>query len=244
MSDQNLNQQLPILHALQEIDSQIKKLEEQKKSIPVTLEQLTTAYQKHKGLMESKDDELRMIQKELRSQSGTLELQQEQLKKYNTQLKSVQTDRQYKALEREIKHIQKKNSEMEDEILELLFSIDAATEELKNLQTKLTEEEAQYKRREDDLLSTSKSLTQQIAGLTQKRSAYYDKIDAQLLQQYDEWRLHRNKFLLSIVSGNSCGGCNLTILPQTINEIRKKEKLLFCGSCHRILYLPEEQTEE
>ena len=34
----------------------------------------------------------------------------------------------------------------------------------------------------------------------------------------------------------------MTIPPQNINEIRKGENLIYCGSCNRILYLPEEQV--
>jgi len=164
------------------------------------------------------------------------------LKKYYSQRKSMKTEKEYNALEREINNLQKKNSTIEDEILELLFSIDEVTEELKEYQTVYREEKVKYENQSNELLSASKDFSNQISDCTKKRSLYNNKIDPQLLTVYDEWRMRRGKFLLALVVDNTCSGCNMTIPPQTINEVRKREKLIYCGSCSRILYLPEKQT--
>ena len=237
------DQPLTTLYELQKIDTQIKKLEESKKAIPEQIEQLTVEFGKCEKQLKEKQDKLEAMQKELRSKNRTLELQQEQLKKYYSQRKSMKTDKEYNAIEREINNLQKKISLIEDEILELLFSIDEVTDELKEYQSVYREEKAKYESQSNELLSTSKDFSQQIAEWTKKRSLYNNKIDSQLMTIYDEWRLRRGKFLLALVVDNTCSGCNMTIPPQTINEVRKREKLIYCGSCSRILYLPEEQAE-
>jgi predicted nucleic acid-binding Zn-ribbon protein len=237
------DQPLTTLYELQKIDTQIKKLEESKKSIPYQIEQLAVEFGKCENQLKENQDKLEAMQKELRSKNRTLELQQEQLKKYYSQRKSMKTEKEYNALEREISSLQKKNSVIEDEILELLFSIDEVTEELKECQTIYHEEKANYESQSNELLSTSEDFSKQIAEWTKKRGLYNNKIDPQLLTVYDEWRIRRGKFLLALVVDNTCSGCNMTMPPQTINEVRKREKLIYCGSCSRILYLPEEQTE-
>jgi predicted nucleic acid-binding Zn-ribbon protein len=237
------DQPLTTLYELQKIDTQIKKLEESKKSIPYQIEQLAVEFGKCENQLKENQDKLEAMQKELRSKNRTLELQQEQLKKYYSQRKSMKSEKEYNALEREISNLQKKNSVIEDEILELLFSIDEVTEELKECQTIYHEEKAKYESQSNELLSTSEDFSKQIAEWTKKRGLYNNKIDPQLLTVYDEWRIRRGKFLLALVVDNTCSGCNMTMPPQTINEVRKREKLIYCGSCSRILYLPEEQTE-
>ena len=239
----NLSQSLATLYELQKIDTQIKKLDEDKKSIPYQIEQLAIEFEKYKKQLKEKQDELEAMQKELRSKNRTLDLQQEQLKKYYPQRKIVKTEKEYNALEREINNLQKTNSILEDEILELLFSIDEVTEELKEYQNVYREEKAKYENQSNELLSTSKDFSKQIANWTKKRGFYNNKIDLQLLTIYDEWRIRRGKFLLALVVDNTCSGCNMTIPPQTINEIRKRGGLIYCGSCNRILYLPEAQAE-
>ncbi|HIE27455.1 TPA: hypothetical protein EYP66_09230, partial [Candidatus Poribacteria bacterium] len=129
---------------------------------------------------------------------------------------------------------------LEDEILELLFSIDEVTEELKERQNVHRAEKVNYEKQKNDLLSTSEDVDRRIVEWTNKRSLYDNKIDSQLLKIYDEWRIRRGKSLLALVVDNTCGGCNMTIPPQTINEIRQRKELINCGSCSRILYLPED----
>jgi predicted nucleic acid-binding Zn-ribbon protein len=240
----NSEQPLANLYELQKIDTQIQKLKEDKKSIPHQIEQLAFEFSKFEKQLKEKQDELEAMQKELRSKNRTLDLQQEQLKKYYPQRKSVRTEKEYNALEKEINNLQKKNSILEDEILELLIFIDEKTEELSKYQKISNAEKAKYENQSNELLSKSEYLSKQIAVWTEKRQFYYDgKIDSQLLATYDEWRTQRGKFLLALVIDNACRGCNMTIPPQTINEIRKGEELIHCGSCSRMLYLPEEQTE-
>ncbi|MFQ6044564.1 MAG: zinc ribbon domain-containing protein [Candidatus Poribacteria bacterium] len=241
MPDFNLSQQLSTLYELQEVDTQIKKLDELKKSIPDQIEKLSIEFEKYKKRLQDKQDELEAIQKELRSKNRTLDTQQEQLKRYYPQRRSVKTEKEYNALEREINNLQKKNSILEDEILELLFSIDEVTEELKEHQTAYRAEKIRYEKQKNDLLLASEDFDRQIAEWTNKRSLYDNKIDPQLLKIYDEWRIRRGRFLLAPVVDNTCGGCNMTIPPQTINEVRQRKELINCGSCSRILYLPEEQ---
>ena len=38
---------------------------------------------------------------------------------------------------------------------------------------------------------------------------------------------------------DACGGCNMNLPPQVINEIMMKKNLIFCESCARILYIEE-----
>ena len=240
MSNLNVNHQLSTLYELQEIDIQIKKLDDQRKALPENIRRLNAEFEKEKRFLEAKKNELKDMQVELRSKNGLLVQQEEQIKKYSSQQESAKNKKEYNAFQRQINNLQKKNAVLEDEILELMFSIDAATDKLPRYEEDYDEKVAVCEKEKADLLSTEKALKSQIAELNKGREKYLDKIDSWLMERYDEWRISRGRFLLAPVNGNVCGGCNLTIPPQTINEIRKKQEIIFCGSCGRILYMPEE----
>lgn len=40
----------------------------------------------------------------------------------------------------------------------------------------------------------------------------------------------------------ACGGCNITVPLDTINELRSRDEIRFCGNCGRILYLKVAQA--
>ena len=49
-----------------------------------------------------------------------------------------------------------------------------------------------------------------------------------------------NKNCIGIVpvhEGGVCGGCNLTLSPNLINQLRRTDKIIRCTYCSRILYI-------
>jgi predicted nucleic acid-binding Zn-ribbon protein len=46
---------------------------------------------------------------------------------------------------------------------------------------------------------------------------------------------------MAAIEGDYCGGCSQMITPNTFNSL-KLGKLVFCNSCGRLIYLPEERT--
>jgi len=239
-------QQLFILYELQEIDVQIAKLQSQKKAIPMAIKRLDAKVLEGKKRFLEEQNQLKDMEQQVSQKSAMLETDEEQLKKYRSQ-RSLITDseREYNALERQISNLEEKNAVAEDEILELMLSIDDATEALKNHQAEFSAEETEYQKHRRALHDTDKQLTAQIKEQMQKREAYYDKVDDALLERYDSWRTLKGTFLLAPVNSNACGGCNITLRPQTINEIRKGEEIITCESCGRtLLYMPEEEPVE
>jgi len=239
-------QQLSILYELQEIDVQIAKLQSQKKAIPIEIKRLDAKFLEDKNRFLEAQNQLKDMEQQVSQKSEVLEQSEQRLKKNRSQ-RSLITDseKEYNALERQISNLEKKNANAEDEILELMLSIDDATEALEKGQAELNREETEYQKRCATLHDTDKQLTAQIKEQMLNRKTYYDKVDSALLKRYDNWRTLKGTFLLAPVSDNACGGCNITPRPQTINEIRKGEKIVTCESCGRILfYMPEDESVE
>ena len=234
--------QLPTLLKLQEVDNKISKLQREKAKIPIRLKALESDLEEYKTRLQIETDTLEELQKERRSKDRQLSTQQAQLEKYKSQRLSVKTNKEYTALETEIANVEMANSEVEDEILELMISIDEYTDELEVTRDKLKAQEAIFNEEKDKLLSKIKELDEQIAEQNKERGTFLKDIDADLMRRYDNWRSRRGGSLVAVIIGPSCGGCHLKLPPQLINEVRKEEKLYTCNSCGRILYWDSEMS--
>ena len=239
-------QQLSVLYELQEIDIQIAKLQSQRGTIPVEIKHLEAKFLESKNGLLAEKSQLEDMEQQVSQKNKMLEQDEDQLKKYRSQRSAIiDSEREYKALERQISNLEKKTAATEDEILELMLSIDEKVESLGKHQTEIAREEAEYQNQLVALKDTDAELTAQIKEQMQNRKAYYDKIEGDLLTKYDDWRTYRGGFLLAPVTSSVCGGCNMTLRPQTINEIRKGEGVITCSICGRILlYMPEDEPDE
>jgi predicted nucleic acid-binding Zn-ribbon protein len=163
------------------------------------------------------------------------------LEKYKSQRLSVKTNKEYDALESEIAELEEAHSAVEDEILELMISIDEANDEIEVARNELETQEDILKKKRDKSLSEVKKLDRQIARWNKKRGGFLGKVDSALMSKYDNWRKRRGSSLVAVIEDQSCGGCHLKLPPQLVNEVRKKRELHTCNSCGRILYWEEEE---
>lgn len=234
-------EQLPMLLGLQDVDNEIDKFKRQRDASPIKLKQLDIELQKYKEIYESKNKVLEEILKLRRDKERTQMLQQHQLQKYRAQQLTVKTNKEYTALEIEITELKEAISKTEDEILELMISADEATNEVQQAKEQLQLQERVIQAKKEEVLSEIKQLDDEIAKWMQKRQEYINKIDNALMERYNAWRKRRGSSLVSVITDQACGECHMTLPPQLINEVRKKERIYTCTNCGRILYWKEQE---
>ncbi len=244
MPNLELQEQLKLLHEFQQIDAEILRLDNRLKSVPLKIKRADEQFKIHQQKLEEKQAQLVDTEKLQRTKTAELEMEGEQRNKYQSQLREVKTNKEYEALDKEISFIQKKEAEIEDEILTAMERIDQLNEELvqqrKNFeaeQEKLEAQKTAYAREAEDLKA-------EIVKWQGKQQSFSDQIDSGLINQYQaQFKRHR-RGLVSLVVENACGNCHLTIPPQTLQEARKYEKPVHCGSCRLILYIPSPSPDD
>jgi hypothetical protein len=93
----------------------------------------------------------------------------------------------------------------------------------------------------DEINQRINQVDKKITELRSKRDKFIPFIDKKLLDKYE--RILRNKkdsVAVVPIRNGSCQGCFMTLPPQTINEVRKDDKIVICENCSRILYIEEE----
>ena len=90
----------------------------------------------------------------------------------------------------------------------------------------------------------AKDLKAAIVKWQGKQQDFAHQIDSGLIDQHQAQFKRYRKGLVSLVVENACGNCHLTIPPQTLQETRKYEQLIRCGSCRLILYIPSPSPDD
>ena len=77
--------------------------------------------------------------------------------------------------------------------------------------------------------------------LRARRDACAEKIDARTMSAYERIRKSCNNHLavVSVLNGDSCGGCFNSIPPQRLIDIASNKKMIICEYCGRILVNPD-----
>ena len=238
MPNLDLQEQLRLLYEFQQIDAEILTLENKLKSVPFKIKKAEAQLQLHQQKLEEKQAQLAEAEKTQRSKTAELEMEGEQRSKYQAQLREVKSNKEYQALDKEISFIEVKEAEIEDEILSAMLRIDQLNEELTQQQNELGVEQAKHNAQKAAYEQEAKDLKAEIVKWGGKQQDFSHQIDSGLMDQYQARFKRYRQGLVSLVVENACGHCHLTIPPQTLQEARRYEQLIRCGSCRLILYIP------
>jgi predicted nucleic acid-binding Zn-ribbon protein len=157
-----------------------------------------------------------------------------------TKLNNCNSNREYQALKEQIAADQQANSVLSDEILEIL-------DKLEQQQTMLAQLESEVVKSKQDLQKTRQRVDGERDGLqaelervTAELSRVESSLPADFKRDYERMTKARGQDALAEVEGETCGGCYTMLTPQTMNELYLS-KPVFCKSCGRLLYLPEDR---
>ncbi len=234
-----MEKQLELIVELQGLDTVISQLMREKEAIPQEIQALEQRYSQESSHVEAAKAELEDLQKKRRSKERELESQAQEMKKRQGRLLEVKTNKEYSAILHEMETLREKQSTLEDEILEVLETIDQRTQQVGTRKEKLAKEkevcEQQKKAREDKLAQ----IEARLAHLLEDRSKRISHIDKALIQTY--MRIYENRQGLAVVPVKNacCSGCFVTLTPQSYQEAKRNDRIITCANCNRILYWKE-----
>ncbi len=234
-----MEKQLELLVELQGWDTVISQLMREKEAIPQEIQALEQRYSQESSHVEAAKAQLEDLQKERRSKERQLESQAQEMKKRQGRLLEVKTNKEYSAILHEMETLREKQSTLEDEILEVLETIDQRTQQIGTRKEKLAKEkevcEQQKKAREDKLAQ----IEARLAHLLEDRNKRISHIDKALIQTY--MRIYENRQGLAVVpvKNASCSGCFVNLTPQSYQEAKRNDRIITCANCNRILYWKE-----
>lgn len=230
-----MKEQLEKLIQMQKLDTIIGKKNILTKELPQQLNSLKQSLKDADETVETTKNELDENQKDQKLRELDIADNNAKIAKYKNQLLAIETNKEYKALNSEINHLEKKNSEIDDELIGLM----EAEAELKE---RLEEERKTQKKASDELKANEEKLEKEIQEvqkdieeLKSKRNVMAKKLPRELIRRYAALIKNKNRKAVVFNENNACSGCGYTIRPQVIIDIKEGNSVIYCESCGRIL---------
>jgi predicted nucleic acid-binding Zn-ribbon protein len=236
---------LQTLIKLQEVDRVILDIQQKIDEYPKIMHQLDKQLSDSEHNIEQLQVSIEEQEKIRRSKERDIETNIEQIKKYQGQLLQVKTNKEYSALLMEIKGLKAKNSLTEDDILELMESIERARialassqQELGQIRTRVQQEKQQKEAEEVDI-------QQLLEQDQQKRATLTKNIEKNIMKEYTKlFNLRNGLAVTPVEEGGVCKGCHVALTPQMFAEVKTGKYLHRCPTCSRFLYWLDSDAQQ
>ncbi|MDR2426193.1 MAG: C4-type zinc ribbon domain-containing protein [Endomicrobium sp.] len=232
---ENLRQDLELLYELQEYDIKIENIRNAISDVPLQIDNKQKELEIKKREMEEKKKNYVNLNSLRKEKEAVLDAKEKAIGKHSLELNTIKSNDTYKALLLEIGKAKADKSIIEDEILELMDKIENENKIVKDSETELREFEVKIKSEIAEIEISANKYSDEIKKIEEERERHKLKVNKNILQQYERIREGRNGQGISIIEGESCGGCGMVLRPQLINQAQKCHDLIFCDNCSRIL---------
>lgn len=237
----SLKEGLLQLLKVQDVDLELKSLEEAKSKYPAEIAERRGAISRADQALKELTDRLAELERHQRHFERELEGAREQLKKLEARFSAVTTNKEYDALQLEVEAVKAKMSEFESQILESIESGEAVREQVELERQDVQEVHQEQQTRIDELQVRLDSLQGEVNGVQRRRQAAVDGIDMSLLRTYETARRGRGLSVAAVRKG-SCGACYRQLPAQMKSLVRRCEQVIHCESCGAIMAWDEESS--
>lgn len=235
----DLKKQIETLVKLQELDSEIYALGNEKAAKPVQVKEIEMSFEAKKQNLAALEKESLEIQKLRKEKELELASNTESVKKLQGQLYSLKTNKEFAAMQQQIADAKADGSVIEEKILISFEESDKIKARIDQENLRLKEEEKIFSEQKKSIESRLKEIDSRLSVLEAQRKQLIPDVDHKMLLDYERILHSRDGLALVAVKDNSCGGCHMLLPPQVINLIKMYEHIITCEMCNRILYIKE-----
>lgn len=170
-----------------------------------------------------------------------LKTSEEKIQGLQVKLNQAASNREYQALKDQIAADRMAGSVLQDEILELMEKLDTLKSAVAEAEAALAKGRGELEKQQQAVREQQSMLGDEIKRLeTELRAAEID-LPQDLKADYARAIKSRGADGLAPIDGDSCGGCYQHITPNMLSDL-KLERVVFCKTCGRLLYLPEDRS--
>ena len=179
---------------------------------------------------------------ELRAQLRALDLEvaglSDKLKKNQERLYSgrVRNPKELSSLQEEAVYLRRRTSELEDEQLELMITIEEDEAELAERQARLRQIEATWRDDQAARRTEMEELEFRLAELEEERAGMRAHLGASDLASYDDLREQLGGTGVVRIKKGICQGCGVDVPTSMASAVARGEGVHYCPICGRLLY--------
>ncbi len=154
-------------------------------------------------------------------------------------LNSCSNNKEYQAYIEQIAADEQANSVLSDEIIDLFDKAARHESEVKSAETDLEKSSQELDALRKKIEGERDRLENELAGLNAELSQAEAALPNEMKQDYQRVVKAHGDEALAPIDSECCGGCYQRITAQMLNELTM-DRIVFCKSCGRMLYIPED----
>lgn len=229
-------EQIDILIKLEMVETEIRTIKSILEEIPKKLDTLNARLEAFETTITDKETAFFDMQKKYRENESDVQMNLDSIKKSNEKLMSVKTNKEYQAILKEIEDLEKKNSMIEDQMLAYLERIETEEKSVGLQKQEYLQEKEQIEREKNTIELEKDEKKKKLVLLEADRNDIAKRIAPMLLNRYEVIRNQVKGEAIVAIKNAVCQGCHLNVPPQMYNELQRRDTLIFCPHCHRIIY--------
>jgi uncharacterized protein len=239
----DIQEQLTILVALQGVELEILMAGRQIVALNDEAASLGQASAEHEALVAAEKEAFDNLRKSYRELDAESKINASKIDKSNEKLRAVKTNKEYQLILKEIEEIRKKNSGIEDRMIELLDQLEAQEGAVKQKEIQLAGFVQSCIEKKTAIADRVQQQVQAVERLNDKKEQIKASADPKTISILDDVKTKVRGMAVVPVEQAVCMGCHMNIPAQLYNELLRYDELRFCPHCNRIIYWKEKDSE-
>jgi hypothetical protein len=232
----NIQEQINVLIEIQEVEMDLFKVERQIQALNSEAATLDKAAIEYEGRVAQGKSELEALRRNYRELESESKINADIIVKSNEKLRGVKTNKEYQATLKEIEEIRKKNSVIEDRMLQFLEEIESAETAIADSEKELADFLDAGREKKAVLVQKADQECLNIETLNEKKSSIAAKAEPEIIAVLESVRKKVRGPAVVAAQDSICTGCHMNIPPQLFNELQRFDQVRYCPHCHRIIY--------
>jgi uncharacterized protein len=225
------------LYRLQQIDSQMDKINKRLKEIQSILENDHALNQARESVYEA--EQLKeTAQKNLNKTEDSVKQQHLKIEQSESTLYSgkVHNPKELQDIQNEVASLKRYLDVLEERQLEAMLEDEEAAMQLKTAQEKLGTVQSEFEEKSKELITEREKLNADMIHFQREHQATANNIPPEDIEQYMKLRQTRRGIAVSKVVEKTCSSCGSTINASLLHAARSPSEITTCDVCGRILY--------
>lgn len=240
-----IEEKLKQLYELQQIDSQIDRIQILKGELPIEVRDLEDEIAGYRTRLDNLKEEIAGYEQEVQNRRNAKAMASELIARYEKQQDNVKNNREFEALTKEIEMQRLEIQLCETRITKAQGFMETKKTVLEETESLISNCEKNLKAKQKELEKIIEETDKEEQELQKQSDKQSKNIEDRLLKAYKKVRgAYRNGLSVVSIQRSACGGCYAKIPPQRQSEIRQLRRIILCEHCGRILVPFGEITEE
>jgi len=230
--------ELATLWALHELDERLIAVRETLARLPGERRALESRREVERARLERHQKQLSELRLRRSQREKDASAIQSEEKRFAQQQGLVKTNAEFQALTHEIEGARARRSEVETEVLVMMDEEQTLERARPALDREQAEVEGEVRARLAALVAEEQTARGEETELETRRVGLLPELPAATRTRYERIRESKSgRAVVAIVKG-ACGGCFRGLAPQALQEARRRDRVLQCDGCGRLMVLP------